>query len=209
MSARRVGDGSAGHDCTDDRAIMFTTATQRVRVITPLAAAGAVVATLASAVIGVRLSPMSFVVLASLVPLAIAARVDVAERRLPDHLVLASAVPALVACGLDPFVARLSVLDAVVAGSLLLAGPLLAVHLVSPEAMGFGDVKASAALGAALGLVEPVMSLWTLCIASAIAAAWGLGRRQRFVAFGPGLVLAAVVVLFVGAWRGIEVDSWR
>ena len=83
-------------------------------------------------------------------------------------------------------------------GALVLATPLLALHLIAPTSMGFGDVKAAAALGATLGLVQPELALWTLCLASAITAAWGIARRVRHVALGPGLVVAAYIVLLVG-----------
>ncbi len=46
--------------------------------------------------------------------------------------------------------------------ALAFAGPLLLLHLVSPAAMGFGDVKAGIVLGYALGLVH-----WHLALAAA------------------------------------------
>ena len=75
--------------------------------------------------------------------------------------------------------------------------------------MGFGDVKAAASLGATLGLIHPELALWTLCLASAITAGWGIARRARHVAFGPGLVVAAFIVLLAGACAGIQVTAWH
>ena len=207
--------GSAGHDCTDDRAFMFTTKTQPIRTIVPRLAAGivraslpAVVAVVAVVVVAVRLPPMSFAVVAALGPLTAAAFVDAAERRLPNRLVLLSAVPVCVVCVVDPFVGRVNAIEGVVSGALLLAAPLLVLHLISPASMGFGDVKAAASLGATLGLIQPALSLWTLCLASAITAAWGVARRERHVALGPGLMLAALVVLLVAAFSGIQATAW-
>jgi leader peptidase (prepilin peptidase)/N-methyltransferase len=192
---------------------MFTTTTaQPTRTIYRLAVAGAVTAAatlVVAIVIAVRLAPVSLAVIAALVPLTAAAFVDAAERRLPNHLVVTSAVPVAILCLLDPFVVRLTAFEGVVSGALLLAGPLLAVHLIAPDAMGFGDVKAAASLGATLGLIRPELGLWTLCLASAITAGWGIARRQRHVAFGPGLLLAAIVVLLASAGMGIEVTAWR
>ena len=68
----------------------------------------------------------------------------------------------------------------------MLGGPLLLTHLVSPTGMGFGDVKAAAVLGAALGLIDPQVALLALVLGLASAAVWGLARRARSVAFGPG-----------------------
>jgi prepilin signal peptidase PulO-like enzyme (type II secretory pathway) len=186
---------------------MFTTTTaQPARTIPRSAVAGTAVAL---GVIAVRLAPLSLAVIAALVPLAAAAVVDAAERRLPNSLVLLSAVPVSIVCLLDPFVDRLTALGGVTVGALLLAGPLLATHLIAPEAMGFGDVKAGVSLGAALGLIRPELALWTLCLAAAITAGWGLARRERYVALGPGLVFAALAVLFVSACVGIEVTAWH
>jgi leader peptidase (prepilin peptidase)/N-methyltransferase len=138
-----------------------------------------------------------------------AALVDAVERRIPNPLVALSAVPVSVVCAVDPFVGRLAAVGGVVSGALLLAAPLLALHLMAPASMGFGDVKAAVPLGATLGLIQPELSLWTLCLASAITAAWGVARRERHVALGPGLVLAAMTVLLVAACSGIQVTAWR
>jgi leader peptidase (prepilin peptidase)/N-methyltransferase len=187
---------------------MFTTTTaQPARRIARPAVAGAAVAT--TAVIAIRLAPMSFAVIAALAPLIAAAVVDAVERRLPNALVLLSALPVSIVCLFDPFVDRLDALGGVAVGALLLAGPLLAIHLVAPESMGFGDVKAAASLGATLGLIRPDLALWTLCVASAITAGWGVARRERNVALGPGMVLAALAVLLVSALAGIEVTAWH
>ena len=169
----------------------------------------AVAAAVGAAVIAIRLAPLSLAVVVALVPLAAAAGVDAVERRLPNVLVLLSAVPVSIVCLLDPFVDRLTVLAGVAVGALLLAGPLLAMHLIAPASMGFGDVKAAVSLGATLGLIRPDLALWTLCLASGITAGWGVARRERDVALGPGLVLAALVVLLVSAGVGIEVTTWH
>ena len=193
---------------------MFTTTTaQPTRSIGPFVAAWIVTAAaavgLSAVVIAVRLAPMSVAVVAALLPLTAAAIVDGTARRLPNRLVLLSIAPVAFVCGLDPFVGRLTAVGGVVSGALLLATPLLVVHLIAPTAMGFGDVKAAAALGAALGLIQPELALWTLCLASAISGGWGIARRARHVAFGPGLVVAAFTVLLVGACAGIEVSAWH
>jgi leader peptidase (prepilin peptidase) / N-methyltransferase len=205
--------GWAGHDCTNDRAFMLTTTTQSTRTITLRVGAGTVAAAFAAllgvVVIAIRLPPMSLAVLAALIPLGAAALVDAVEHRLPNHLVLLSAAPVSIVCVLDPFVARITADGGVAAGALLLAVPILALHLIAPASMGFGDVKAAVSLGATLGLIQPELSLWTLCLASAITGAWGIARRQRHVALGPGLIVAAMTVLVVGASTGIQVAAWR
>ena len=59
-------------------------------------------------------------------------------------------------------------------GAALLGGPLLVTHLVSPAGMGFGDVKAGAVAGAALGLIDPQLAVLALVLGLAAAASWGL-----------------------------------
>ena len=195
----------------NDRAIMFTTTAQPTGSTRLLitAGVGAATTTVTAVVIVVRFLPVSLAVIAALLPLTAAALVDAAERRLPNGLVVLSAVPVSALCLLDPFVGRLTAIEGAVSGALLLAVPLLALHLIAPASMGFGDVKAAVSLGATLGLIQPELSLWTLCLASAITAAWGIARRQQYVALGPGLVVAAMAVLVVGACTGIQVAAWR
>ena len=93
-------------------------------------------------------------------------------------------------------------------GAAMLAGPLLLTHLVSPTGMGFGDVKAGAVLGAALGLIDPQVALLALVLGLASAAVWGLARRARSVAFGPGLVTGALLALAIARAAGVEAVTW-
>lgn len=142
---------------------------------------------------------------ASLVVLVAAALVDVAEHRLPNALVVVAAAPvvvALLAAG-SASLARSAVLGAVVLG-----GPLLLTHLVSPAGMGFGDVKAGAVLGAALGLIDIQVALLALVLGLSSAAIWGLARGSRSVAFGPGLVAGALLALALARWADIEAVTW-
>lgn len=65
------------------------------------------------------------------------------------------------------------------------------------EAMGFGDVKLMAMIGAFLGWQGALLTMCLGCVSGAIAGAIGLllGRGNR-IPFGPYLALGAVVVLF-------------
>lgn len=137
-------------------------------------------------------------VVAVLAVAAVAAIVDLRERRIPDELVLigAGVVVVMVTFG--------SASPAGVAlGAASAAGPLLLIHLVSPAAMGFGDVKLALPLGAALGALDPVLALVALCIASAVTAAVGLARGRAALPFAPGLVAGAATasaVSFLTDW---------
>ena len=104
----------------------------------------------------------------SLLVLVVAALVDAVEHRLPNVLVLGAALPVVVA----PLLAGSAGLaKSAAAGAVLVAGPLLVTHLVTPSGMGFGDVKAGAVLGAAMGLIDVELALLALVL--------GLRRGRR------------------------------
>jgi leader peptidase (prepilin peptidase)/N-methyltransferase len=128
----------------------------------------------------------------------IAALADAATSRIPDGLVIIAATPIAIAMALAIVGGNGGGrLAGVAFGMGGLALPLLVIHVVSPGAMGFGDVKLAAALGGALGLVEPRASLVALCIASAGTAVVALVRRRSTIPFGPGLVLGAASALML------------
>jgi leader peptidase (prepilin peptidase)/N-methyltransferase len=134
------------------------------------------------------------------VPLAF---IDAAVRRLPDPLtVLAYAgttvllVLAAAASGHWHDMARAAL------GALALAGFYLALALISPAAMGMGDVKAAAGIGTLLA-----WSSWRLLIAGGfagffLAAIYGIallisGRatRKQQIPFGPFMIAGAFLVI--------------
>ncbi|MET0323955.1 MAG: prepilin peptidase [Ilumatobacteraceae bacterium] len=165
----------------------------------------AAVATGLCALVGVTWPLTSIAVSLALVALVVAALVDVVEHRLPN---------ALVGLGLVPVVLCLAaagssdLLGACLLGAALLGGPLLVTHLASPAGMGFGDVKAGAVAGAAVGLIDPQLAVLALVLGLATAATWGLLRRSRTVPFGPGLVAGSLAALVVGRFVGIEAVIW-
>jgi leader peptidase (prepilin peptidase) / N-methyltransferase len=122
--------------------------------------------------------------------------VDTQERRLPDVWVAAAAIVLLVAVGVTWSVGSMSPsVAALAAGATLLAGPLLALHLVSPTSMGFGDVKLAMVLGAAVGFLDWRLAVPALALAAGATATAGLCTRAKYIAFGPGLVGGALVAL--------------
>lgn len=129
---------------------------------------------------------------AFLVPAAV---IDIEQHRLPDVWV-AAALAVLVAAAATGWVVGRP-LDAwqSVGGANLMALPVLALHLVSPPSMGFGDVKAAAVLGAAVGSIDWRLGAVALCLAALTGAVAGLVTRCRSIAFGPFLVFGAWFVL--------------
>lgn len=139
-----------------------------------------------------------------------AAVVDVQERRIPDVLVGAIAAMAIVMLVRESFDGHATSAS----GSILLAAavmsvPVFVIHLVDPSAMGFGDVKLAAALGAVIGLADWRWAMVALCVASGATAAVGLVRRARDLPLAPGLVAGTIVALAgVAATRGVLLP-WR
>jgi leader peptidase (prepilin peptidase) / N-methyltransferase len=133
----------------------------------------------------------------SMLVLTAAALVDAVEHRLPNALVGAAAVPVILALAIAWVTGSTDVVWGGLVGAALVGGPLLVAHLISPVGMGFGDVKAGAVLGAALGLINAQIAVLALMLGLLGSAVWALSGRRRSVALGPGLVGGAVVALFV------------
>jgi leader peptidase (prepilin peptidase)/N-methyltransferase len=133
--------------------------------------------------------------IAMLVPAAV---IDIGERRVPDAWVGAGAVAVVVTVVLDSVVGQPNDTELVTGlafGALAMALPVLALHLVSPASMGFGDVKAAVVLGAAIGTADARLAAVALCLAAAGGAAFGLATRRRTIPFGPFIVAASLLVL--------------
>jgi leader peptidase (prepilin peptidase) / N-methyltransferase len=155
-----------------------------------------------------RSAVVAVVVIAAMLPLVVAARIDEREHRIPNRLVLASVAPLALLAAASLLTADRGPLRAMAVGAALLAGPLLALHVVSPRAMGFGDVKAAAALGGTIGLVDPAVAVWALCLASAIAVGRGIVMRQGAVPFGSALVAAGIISIAVAVVLDSQDASW-
>jgi leader peptidase (prepilin peptidase)/N-methyltransferase len=74
-----------------------------------------------------------------------------------------------------------------------MTAPLLLLHLVSPSAMGFGDVKLAVVLGAAVGVLDWQLAVPALALAAGATATVGVVTRARTIPFGPGLLAGALV----------------
>ncbi len=129
--------------------------------------------------------------------LAVAASAtDILHRRLPDRLTLPAAVLAPVALlPLGVASAGTGLLGAVV----FLAAHAV-VHLAAPGALGAGDVKLAAALGAPLAAA----SWWALLVVPVLAAVavtvwvtWGGPGVRRGVPFAPPMLAATWGVIAV------------
>lgn len=131
----------------------------------------------------------------SLASALFAAAADAVTGEIPDRFVVIAAAPLAVIATAAALRGDLGVGAGMAVGIVGLAAPLLVVHVVSPSAMGFGDVKLAAVLGAGLGSIDARGAVLALCVASAATVVVAVVGRRVAVPFGPGLVAGAVVSL--------------
>lgn len=123
---------------------------------------------------------------------------DVRERRLPNWLTVPGAALVLVAA------AAVGQFSVALMGGMVLFVPYLLVHLITPRALGGGDVKLAFGLGAATALAGA--SAWVLAalLAPVLTALVGLValamRRSSVVAHGPGMCAASVLAVVGAGW---------
>jgi leader peptidase (prepilin peptidase)/N-methyltransferase len=146
---------------------------------------------------------LTALVVTTMIPAAVAALADWRAHRVPNSLVILTLAPAVLAVALADEPATRLVASAVGAG--VMALPVLLVHLVSPAAMGFGDVKLAVALGAALGLIAPVLAVPALAAGAGLTLLVACCRRRVAVPFAPGLVAGAVAAVALGSLEGWKV----
>ena len=132
----------------------------------------------------------------ALAPLVVAGLIDTRTRRLPNRLLGLACLPAGAAAVLASGSTSVAAVESLL-GVALTAGPLLAVHLINPSGMGFGDVKLGMVLGLLVSSADWRLGIVVLLIASVGSALWCLARSQQSIAFGPPLIGSLVVVLVV------------
>ena len=137
--------------------------------------------------------------LALAVILVAAAATDLEQRIIPNRLMAAGAVLALVLWTIaDP--SRLP--ENLIAGAAA-GGLLLVAAIAYPAGMGMGDVKLAAVMGLFLGrLVGPALFIGFAAgalVGIAIVAARGPAARKQGVPFAPFLALGGVLALLFGA----------
>ena len=134
------------------------------------------------------------------------ALVDWRTLRIPDRLLVA----ALAGAVLQAFWLRWPT-PAAVAGGALLGGSFFALlyvlgrALLGPGALGLGDVKLAAVLGAWLGFPAVLPALCLGMVLAGLAALWQVTARRvqarAVMAYGSYLALAAWIVWGIAMWK--------
>ena len=122
--------------------------------------------------------------------LAVLSVYDIRERRLPNWLTMpgAAVILAVAAAAGRGMPALL--------GAVALASLYLVVHLLAPAAMGAGDVKLAAGIGALTGAFG--FDVWALAALAAplMTAVWAcvlVRRSESIVPHGPSMCLASLL----------------
>lgn len=113
--------------------------------------------------------------------LGLAAHVDHVEHRIPNDLLSWSAIVVL---SVTAF-AGADVLDDVALGATLAFVPVAVVLLT--RGVGMGDLKMAGVLGAAGGLLHPLVGLATVFLMAVTTGIVGLTTRSKRLALGPWL----------------------
>lgn len=127
--------------------------------------------------------------------LAIITLVDLAVRRIPNQLVLTLFIWAII----QSLWTGHPSLEGLSLGTLIGGGLFLLIALAGRGALGMGDVKLAAALGAVLGYPAIIHALFVGIVAGGVGAlSLILMRRisrKDYIAYGPYLALGAILVL--------------
>lgn len=125
---------------------------------------------------------------------------DLRSRRIPDAVTL-PALLAVVALALIGAPSGVTAPGAALIGAVAFGLPLAAIAWMRPEAMGMGDAKLAALIGASVGALDlpllPATVVGGVLLGGVVASvAWIRGGdRTATIAFGPPLALAALVAL--------------
>lgn len=173
--------------------VLLPPATGRHARIAPIIATCLVIAVALSAARGSFGWVAAMLVLWSIVVVS-AALIDFQVGRLPDAIVLPGLVAVIAGAWLS------SSFTGVLAGAALFGVPVLVVHLLRPDGMGFGDVKFSVLLGAGIGLVAVplVVPAYVLAAISHSVACVALRAGGRLVPFGPSLAVGSILIVVGG-----------
>ncbi|MFG2885721.1 prepilin peptidase [Streptomyces sp. NPDC048297] len=140
-----------------------------------------------------------------LIPVGVVlALVDLAVQRLPHVLTLPTAGVTWAALGVATCLpGHVGSWSHAVQGGLAFSGTLFALFLISPAAMGFGDVLLALTAGAVLGWYGWTVLFLGAFLSFTLAGMFGVLRRLRWRTDGPGLLIPLGPFLLAGALAGV------
>jgi len=150
---------------------------------------------------GLSIQSLIYIILSS--ALTIIAFIDLNEQIVPDVISLPGIVIGFIISFLVPYISFInSALGVVVGGGIILITGLAGSVIFKKEAMGGGDVKLAAMIGAFLGWRYIVISLFLGFFLGALAGIiliiTKIKSREDVVPFGPFIVLGSFITLLWG-----------
>lgn len=160
-----------------------------------------------------NVSPEFFIYLIFILALIIVSFIDIENFLIPDCIVYSEIVLGLFLSFLYPELqsqtfSRLLALKASFMGTLLGGGSLFIIGLIGgiifkKEAMGGGDVKLLAMIGAFLGVKSVLLTIFFSSLAGSVIGLTlillKVKKRSDYIPYGPYLALGAIISLF---WKG-------
>lgn len=156
---------------------------------------------------GLSVQTLIYIILSS--ALVIIAFIDLNEQIVPDVISLPGIVIGFILSFFVPYISFVnSALGVVVGGGIILIIGLAGSVIFKKEAMGGGDVKLAAMIGAFLGwryiIISLFLGFFLGALAGIILILSKIKSREDVVPFGPFIVLGSLITLF---W-GEQIISW-
>ena len=150
---------------------------------------------------GLTLQSLIYIILSS--ALIIIAFIDLNEQIVPDIISLPGIVIGLILSFFVPYISFInSVLGVVVGGGIILVIGLVGSVIFKKEAMGGGDVKLAAMIGAFLGWKYTIISLFLGFFLGALVGIFlillKIKSKEDMVPFGPFIALGSFITLLWG-----------
>ena len=135
--------------------------------------------------------------------LIIIAFIDLKEQIIPDVISLPGVVAGLVISFFVPYISSLSSLLGIIAGGgTILIIALIGTIIFKKEAMGGGDVKLAAMVGAFLGWKYVILALFLGFFIGALAGIFlilaKIRSREDMIPFGPFIVVGSIAAILWG-----------
>ena len=150
---------------------------------------------------GLSVQTLIYIILSS--ALIIIAFIDLNEQIVPDVISLPGIIIGFTLSFFVPYISFInSALGVVVGGGIILIIGLAGSVIFKKEAMGGGDVKLAAMIGAFLGWRYMVISLFLGFFLGALAGIFlilsKIKRKEDMVPFGPFIALGSIITLLCG-----------
>ena len=156
---------------------------------------------------GLSVQTLIYTILSS--ALIIIAFIDLNEQIIPDVISLPGIVTGFIISFFVPYISFInSALGVVVGGGIILVISLGGSVIYKKEAMGGGDVKLAAMIGAFLGwryiIISLFLGFFLGALAGIILIIAKIKKREDVIPFGPFIVLGSLITLL---W-GEQIISW-